>query len=70
MLFRSLARKFYRSFPSRDDALSNYASDGHPAHFVRTNFIMAQMDEFYRTYPAVQEGTGMYFAPEDRVSLW
>ena len=70
LFFRTLARKFYRSFPTREEALDNYASDGHPAHFVRTNFIFAQTDEFYLAYPAVTEGTGMYVAPEARVSLW
>jgi len=28
------------------------------------------MDEFYETYPQVVEGTTMYRAPEDRLSVW
>ena len=70
LFFRTLARKLYRYFPTRDDAIGNYASDFHPAHFVRCNFIFAQVDEFYTACPAVQKGTEMYCAPEDRVSLW
>lgn len=30
----------------------------------------SQFEEFYRTYPSVQEGTGMYYPPESRESLW
>ena len=70
LFFRTLARKLYRYFPTRDDAIGNYASDFHPAHFVRCNFIFAQVDEFYTACPSVQKGTEMYCAPEDRVSLW
>ncbi|MBR6706067.1 MAG: hypothetical protein IKI84_05235 [Clostridia bacterium] len=70
LFFRTLAGKFYRSFPTREAALSNYSSDFHPAHFVRANFCLEQVDEFYRTYPAVHEGSGMYRAPEDRICLW
>ena len=70
LFFQTLGRKFYRSFMTRDEAISDYESNGHPAHFVRANYIFAQVDEFYLAYPAIQEGTGMYCAPENRVSLW
>ncbi|MBR6707686.1 MAG: hypothetical protein IKI84_13580, partial [Clostridia bacterium] len=70
LFFRSLGRKFYRSFRTRDEAIMDYADNGHPANYVRTNYIIAQVDEFYLTYPAVKEGTDMYIAPKDRVSLW
>ncbi len=70
LFFRSIGKKFYRSFRTRDEAIMDYADNGHPANYVRTNYIIAQVDEFYLTYPAVKEGTDMYIAPEDRVSLW
>ena len=70
LFFRTLARKFYRSFRTRDDAISNYATDAHPAHYVRTNYMFAQIDEFYRTYHAIRQGTGMYYAPDAREELW
>ena len=70
LFFRRLARKLFRSFSTREEAMSNYEDDAHPPHFVRTNYTFAQFEEFYRTYPAVQEGTGMYYAPENRATLW
>ena len=70
LFFRRLARKLFRSFSTREEAMSNYEDDAHPPHYVRANYTFAQFEEFYRTYPAVQEGTGMYFAPENRATLW
>ena len=70
LFFRTLAGKFFRSFKTREDAIDNFESDLHPPYYIRTNYTIAQFDEFYRTYPAVREGTGMYYAPEKRESLW
>lgn len=41
----------------------------HSPAIIRTNAILACLDEFYETYD-VKEGDGMYIAPEDRVSRW
>ncbi len=41
----------------------------HPAAFVRVNTNVQQFEEFYETY-GVEEGDGMYLAPENRVSVW
>ncbi len=70
LFFRTLARCFYRGFKTREAAMDNYASDYHPAYYIRVNYTFSQFEDFYRTYPAVQEGTGMYYLPESRESLW
>ncbi len=38
--------------------------------YVRINFSMQCMDEFYETYPSITEGAPMYIAPEDRILIW
>ena len=43
--------------------------DTHPLQYLRTNVTVQQFDEFYETY-GVEEGDGMYLAPEDRVAVW
>ena len=43
--------------------------DTHPSAYLDTNGAMQQFDEFYETYD-VQEGDGMYLAPEARIALW
>ena len=70
LFFREFAMKYYRSYQNRERALEDYAGNYHPACYVRVNFTVAQQDEFYRTYPAVTEGTAMYYAPADRVCIW
>ena len=49
---------------------SNGRLDPHPPSYVRINHTVAQFGEFYRTYPAVTEGTPMYIAPENRILAW
>ena len=70
LYFRTLARNFFRCFKTREEAMSIYDSDTHPAYYIRANYTLAQYEEFYRTYPVVQEGTDMYYAPEYRRTLW
>lgn len=43
--------------------------DTHPSAYLDANGAMQMCDEFYETYD-VQEGDGMYLAPEDRIVLW
>lgn len=40
--------------------------DVHPLDYLRVNVTVAQFEEFYEAF-GVQEGDGMYIAPEDRV---
>lgn len=53
-----------------DKGLDYGPDNPHPADYVRVNFTVQHMDEFYQTYPSVTEGTPMYIAPEDRILVW
>ncbi len=44
--------------------------DVHSPDSVRVNAVIKTLDCFYDTYPEIQEGDGMYLAPEDRVKIW
>jgi putative endopeptidase len=44
-------------------------TDTHPIHYLRANVALAQFDEFQKTY-GIEEGDGMYVAPEDRIAVW
>ena len=46
------------------------AANPHPLPYIRVNFTVQHLDEFYQTYPSVTEGTPMYLAPEDRLLIW
>lgn len=70
LFYRTLAGKFFRYFRSRDEAMGWYASDPHPAYYIRINYTFGQFEEFYQNYPSINEGTPMYYAPENRESLW
>ena len=41
----------------------------HPDFRERTINALQQFDEFYETY-GIEEGDGMYMAPEDRIAVW
>ena len=43
--------------------------DDHPLIYMRVNGTLAQYDDFLKFY-GIQEGDGMYIAPEDRVAVW
>ena len=43
--------------------------DSHPSSYLDVNGSAQQFEEFYETYD-VQEGDGMYLAPEDRIPIW
>ncbi|MBR2591602.1 MAG: hypothetical protein IKD62_01375 [Oscillospiraceae bacterium] len=43
--------------------------DPHPVGYLRINCVLQQYDEFMDFY-GIQEGDGMYLAPEDRVAIW
>ena len=43
--------------------------DSHPLSYLRVNAVVQQFDEFIETYQ-IQEGDGMYLAPEDRICVW
>ncbi len=70
LFFRSLGYKFFRIFKTREAAMESYSSDPHPACLIRTNYTFSQFEDFYHTYPSIQEGTAMYYPPEKRETLW
>ena len=43
--------------------------DSHPLRYLRVNVNAQMQDAFYDTY-GVEEGDGMYLAPEDRILYW
>ena len=49
--------------------ISQLASDVHSPEVIRVNAILSTVDCFYDVYD-VQEGDGMYIAPENRISRW
>lgn len=44
-------------------------SDEHSPNDVRVNAVLSSCDAFYQVYN-IEEGDGMYVAPEDRVGIW
>ena len=44
-------------------------TDVHPLRYLRVNAVFQQFDEFLDFY-GIEEGDGMYLAPEDRVNIW
>mgnify|MGYP002651522746 FL=1 len=45
------------------------AIDPHSPNEFRCNVIAANVDEFYEAFE-VEEGSNMWIAPEDRVTIW
>lgn len=43
--------------------------DVHSPAYIRSNAVLACLDEFYELYD-IKEGDGMYIAPENRISRW
>lgn len=66
--FRSYAG-LWREVSTYEYEYSNYAWDSHLLNFLRTNVTLQQFDKFYETYD-IQEGDGMYLAPENRILIW
>ena len=67
---------FFTSYANVWKGISTYemeyyclTSDTHPLNYLRTNCTVQQFQEFYDTY-GVEEGDGMYLAPEDRIAVW
>ncbi len=55
------------STPERAYYMASY--DTHPVSYLRVNTTVAQFQEFYDAFD-VEEGDGMYIAPENRVKIW
>lgn len=63
------ATKVWYCIHTREDLAENYATDTHPADYIRANYTLAQFDEFYKTFK-IKPRDGMYVAPENRVAVW
>ena len=67
-ILESYARIWSELVP-KDTALMLLVEDVHSPASVRVNAVVSLFDCFYEIYD-VQEGDGMYVAPEDRVRRW
>lgn len=54
---------------TRDTMINYLNNDVHAPGKIRVNAVVSSMDAFYDAF-GVQEGDGMYVAPENRVGLW
>lgn len=55
---------------SRDEAIKNQVkTDPHSPGFYRAYVPLQNVDAFYEAF-TIEEGDGMYIAPEDRVRIW
>lgn len=68
LFFESHAKMWRRARPAETVEIA-LRTDPHPLNYLRTNIIVQQFDEFYETY-GIEEGDGMYLAPEERLSVW
>ena len=54
---------------TEDDVIDQIDDDVHSPGIIRTNAILATIDEFYEVYD-VKEGDGMYISPDKRIGRW
>lgn len=59
----------YCELVSPTDISSMIENDTHSPGIIRTNAVLATIDEFIEVYD-IKEGDGMYIMPEDRISRW
>ncbi len=52
-----------------EEIIRRLAVDPHSPDEVRCNAVVRNVDEFYTAF-GVQEGDGLYLAPEERVRIW
>ena len=67
-LFRTVAKTWASTAP-RNTLEYLAAGDVHAADKLRVNRALQTIPQFYETFD-IQEGDGMWTAPEDRVSIW
>ena len=66
--FEAFAR-IYRTLITVEMEHYKLLQDPHPADYIRVNSVVQQFPQFFETY-GIQEGDGMWLAPEDRVAVW
>lgn len=67
-IFESYAR-IWASVMPKNNALDYLYLDVHSPDRIRVNAVVPLFDSFYEIY-GVEEGDGMYVAPEDRITRW
>lgn len=67
-LFENYAR-IWCNLSTEENVIYQIAHDVHSPSTIRVNAILATLDVFYEIYD-VQEGDGMYIAPENRIGRW
>ncbi len=70
LFFRSFTQYFRCYHNDRTAYSEQYSRSLHPSPYVRVNFTLQAMDEFYDTYPSAVEGTPMYLPSEERIFVW
>ena len=65
--FQSYAQ-LWREKDTYDQEVIN-ATDVHPLSFLRTNVTVQQYDEFLDAF-GIEQGDGMYLAPDKRIAVW
>ena len=68
IMFESYARSWCAMLVD-ETLISQIAYDVHSPYWIRVNAMLSTLEAFYETYD-VQEGDGMYIAPENRISRW
>lgn len=68
LLFRSISQG-WASYMPRGFAEYVNSIDVHSADKLRVNCVLQNVEEFYQVYE-IEEGDGMYLAPETRVRIW
>ena len=69
--FESYAVFFHDCSADREAQVAhNRSAEPHPLAYIRINYVVAQFEEFYETFPSVKEGTPMYIAPDNRIVIW
>lgn len=66
--FRAYARA-WRMAQTKERLDMALRMDVHALPHIRVNAVLQQFDEFHATY-GIEEGDGMWLAPEDRVAVW
>ncbi len=61
--------QIWSTLNTTDGLISQLAHDEHSPSVIRVNAILATLDIFYELYE-VEEGDGMYVAPENRIGRW
>lgn len=69
LLFRQYAR-IWASKYTEESMIDRLNTDVHAPAKVRVNAVLSSTDAFYKAYPELKEGDGMYTAPELRVGIW